>query len=56
MCTPEEPAPQVLSDMVIVNESRAAHSLVRTMYSKTRAFSVVLPLRYQVGYQVGHAP
>lgn len=38
---------KALGDMVIVNESRVAHSRVRTAYNKPRALSLTFTLRYE---------
>lgn len=38
---------KVLGDMVIINESRVAHSRVRTAYNKPRALSLTFTLRYE---------
>ena len=45
---PPPPAAQVLSDMIIMNESRVGHSRVMQTFNKARAYSVTLPLRFQV--------
>lgn len=42
------PCPQMLSDMVIVNESRVGHSRVMQTFNKPRAYSLTLPMRFQV--------
>jgi hypothetical protein len=39
---------QMLSDMVIVNESRVGHSRVMQTFNKPRAYSLTLPMRFQV--------
>ena len=39
---------QMLSDMVIVNESRVGHSRVMQAFNKPRVYSLTLPMRFQV--------
>ncbi len=49
-------AAQVLSDMVVKNESRVAHTHVITGYGKMRALTVNVALRYQVPFSSGPGP
>ena len=44
----ESPRMQILAEMIIYNESRVGGSRVQAAYSKPRALSFTLALRYEV--------
>ena len=46
---------QMLADMVIVNESRVGHSRVMQTFNKPRAYSLTLPMRFQVQRAASHS-